>query len=346
MIRVLVVDDSPLMRRIIATVLKKDPYIEVVGFASNGEEAFQKIEQIHPDVVTMDIEMPVMNGLEAIEKIMKRHPVPIVVISTLTRRGADITIKALSLGAVDFVLKPSAYSHEIQKVEDEIITKVKYAYQTKVGYSRVIESSHRNLLPKIDSRIPEAILIGVSTGGPKTLMDIIPFISKDIGVPIFIVQHMPPLFTKQLAETLQSKSEIVVKEAEDGELVRKNVVYIVPGGFQMEIKKESRGNIIKIVSGPEDLLYKPSVNYVGFSLAETYRDGLFAIMLTGMGNDGLEAFKYIKKIGGFIIAESEATAVVYGMPRAVVEAGIADIVAPSNAIAAILTNIIKREQKN
>ncbi|WPX09349.1 protein-glutamate methylesterase/protein-glutamine glutaminase [Anaerocellum danielii] len=341
MVRVLVVEDSPLMRRVLTKMLQKSPFIKVIDYATNGQEAIEKVASLRPDVVTMDVEMPVLNGLEALKAIMRTCPTPVVMISTLTQRGAEITLKALSLGAVDFIPKPSAYSSELECIENEIIHKVLNAAKANI-FVKKADSSIKHVTAKLSKRPlvrPNAIFIGVSTGGPKTLGEIIPYIKSDIGVPVFIVQHMPPNFTRQLALTLSERSSLLIKEAEKGEIVKPNTVYIAPGGKQMEITISSAKAVINIVDGPADLIYKPSVDYVGFSLAQYYKDRLVAIMLTGMGTDGAKAFAFIKKLGGFIIAEDQSTAVIFGMPKAVIDQGIADLILPCTSIAGTINSI-------
>jgi len=341
MVRVLVVEDSPLMRRVLIGILQKSPFIKVIDYATNGQEAIEKVASLRPDVVTMDVEMPILNGIEALKKIMQTYPTPVVMISTLTQKGAEVTLKALELGAVDFIPKPSNYSSELNNIENEIINKVLNAAKANVflkkGDSSIkhatLQLSHKPLVR------PNAIFIGVSTGGPKTLGEIIPYIRGNIGVPIFIVQHMPPNFTKQLASTLSERSSLLIKEAERGEVIKPNTVYIAPGGKQMEVNVISNRAVINIVDGPADLIYKPSVDYVGFSLAQYYKDRLVAIMLTGMGCDGAKAFAFIKKLGGFIIAEDQSTAVIFGMPKAVIDQGIADLVLPCTSIAGAINSI-------
>jgi len=337
----LVVEDSPLMRRVLIGILQKSPFIKVIDYATNGQEAIEKVASLRPDVVTMDVEMPILNGIEALKKIMQTYPTPVVMISTLTQKGAEVTLKALELGAVDFIPKPSNYSSELNNIENEIINKVLNAAKANVflkkGDSSIkhatLQLSHKPLVR------PNAIFIGVSTGGPKTLGEIIPYIRGNIGVPIFIVQHMPPNFTKQLASTLSERSSLLIKEAERGEVIKPNTVYIAPGGKQMEVNVISNRAVINIVDGPADLIYKPSVDYVGFSLAQYYKDRLVAIMLTGMGCDGAKAFAFIKKLGGFIIAEDQSTAVIFGMPKAVIDQGIADLVLPCTSIAGAINSI-------
>lgn len=341
MVRVLVVEDSPLMRRVLIGILQKSPFIKVIDYATNGREAIEKVASLRPDVVTMDVEMPILNGLEALKRIMQIYPTPVVMISTLTQKEAEVTIKALSLGAVDFLPKPSNYSSELTKVESEIIAKVLNAAKANVFLKKGdLPKSHTTLPILNKPRVkPDAILIGVSTGGPKTLGEIIPYLKREIGVPIFIIQHMPPNFTKQLALTLSEKSALLIKEAEKGEAVMPNTIYIAPGGKQMEINVLSGKAVINIVDGPQDLIYKPSVDYVGFSVAQYYKERLVGIMLTGMGNDGAKAFAFIKKLGGFVIAEDQSTAVIFGMPKAVIDQGIADLILPSTKIASAINFI-------
>ncbi|WP_094545786.1 protein-glutamate methylesterase/protein-glutamine glutaminase [Petroclostridium xylanilyticum] len=334
MVRALIADDSLFMRRAISRMLASSQEIEIAGFAANGKEALEKTIELKPDVVTMDVEMPVMDGIEALGKIMEICPTPVVMISTMTKRGAEVTLKALSMGAVDFVEKPSSYSSELEEQRKAIIYKVLNAARANVRVKRTegnIYIPPKTVRPGFKA---EAVIIGVSTGGPKTLHEIVPKLPSNLGVPVFIVQHMPALFTGNFAAELDRVSNIKVKEARDGEPVMPNTVYIAPGGRQMEIFRTLTAKIaVKVTDGPEDALYKPCVDITAFSVAETYKAGTLGVMLTGMGNDGARAFGYIKKCGGINIVEAESTAVIFGMPKVVLDSGNADFVLPSFKIA-------------
>lgn len=344
-VRVLVVEDSTFMRRAIINILNSSPQIEVIDYATNGKEALEKALLLRPDVITADVEMPVMDGITFLAQIMKRCPTPVVMLSTLTQKGAGVTLKALSLGAVDFISKPSAYSTELKSQRDIIIEKVIAASRANIKKRKKIDaeiSNNAGVKEEFKGRNNrvKAIFIGVSTGGPKTLYEIIPMLPGNIGVPIFIVQHMPAMFTNSFAESLDSRSKLKVKEAVSGEYVEPNTVYIAPGGMQMEVVRVLNTERIRVFEGPEDVMYKPSVDITGFSVARVYKEGILGIILTGMGSDGAEAFKFIKERGGITIAESESTAVIFGMPQAVIQQGNADIICPSYNIPNKVLNLM------
>lgn len=340
MVKVLVADDSSLMRKAIARILSSSGDIEIIGFASNGREAVEKNLLLRPDVVTMDVEMPVLDGVSALSQIMIHCPTPVVMISSMTRRATDITMQCLMLGAVDFIEKPSSYSGELEIYSQIIIDKVRNAYKANVKSKKSTIFGSR-LKPRSKRTSIEAVIIGVSTGGPKTLNAIIPHLPADLGVAIFVVQHMPPLFTKSFADGLNRVSQLSVKEAEQGEHVKRNMVYVAPGGRQMQISTTIRGlTMMKITAGPEDAMYKPCIDITAYSVAEVYRNNTLGVMLTGMGTDGSHAFEYIKKCGGTVIAESESTAVIFGMPQAVIKAGNADYVLASHHIAEKIVELV------
>ncbi len=326
-IRVLVVDDSAIIRKLLVDILKKDPQIEVVDTAKNGKEAIEKAKVLRPDVITLDIEMPIMDGLSALKVLRREVPqTKVIMFSSLTQEGAKATIEALSLGAFDFVPKPSTKSflESIKKIETELIPKIKSAVPALLP-SRPLTKP----LPSIKSKIIKkgyykALGIGVSTGGPQTLMQIIPKLPANFPVPILIVQHMPPLFTKQLAERLDQLSTLRVKEAEQGEPVKKGMVFIAPGDFHMEVKKVANGEEIFLHKGPPRNFCRPAVDELFESMADVYADKTVALVLTGMGRDGEEGARKIKEKGGLVLAQDEKSSVVFGMPRAVIEAGLAD----------------------
>ncbi|MGK9477043.1 protein-glutamate methylesterase/protein-glutamine glutaminase [Melioribacter sp. OK-6-Me] len=348
-ISVLVVDDSAFMRKSISLMLESDPSIKVVATARNGQEGVELAQKLRPDLITMDIEMPVMDGLTALKKIMDTAPTSVIMISSLTTEGAEATIKAMELGAVDFIPKELSYVNvNIGKIKEDLITKVKEITRHKLITSRL--DSIRNLekkkpvyisgkeLPKLNYN---AISIGISTGGPLSLQKIIPNFSGEIHIPIFIVQHMPPKFTKSLADRLNTLSQLEVKEAEDGEVVRGGVVYLAPGGMHMKLKKVSNLNhAIEITPEPATTLHRPSVDVTMTSVVEHYGKNTLAIIMTGMGKDGLEAVKLLKSKGGIAIAQDEETCVVYGMPKAIVEAGLADLILPLEKIPATINGAL------
>jgi two-component system chemotaxis response regulator CheB len=306
-IRVLVVEDSTIMRKLITDLLKNDPEIEVIDTAKTGKEAVEKARILKPDVITLDIEMPEMDGITALKILRKEVPqTKIIMFSSLTQIGAKTTIECLTLGAYDFVPKPSSKSfwESIKKIEQDLIPKIK-----SITALEKIKLIYRpSYIPsKIQKGIYKACGIGVSTGGPQTLLKIIPELSPNFPAPILIVQHMPPLFTKQLAERLDSISRVKVKEAEEGEIVRDGIVYIAPGDYHMRVKKENA-----------------FVDELFESLAEVYNGKTLVLILTGMGSDGKEGAKKIKEKGGVVLAQDAESSVVFGMPKAVIEEGLAD----------------------
>jgi two-component system chemotaxis response regulator CheB len=349
-ITVLIVDDSAFMRKAIENMITKDPQISVVGHARNGKEAIELTEKLNPDVITLDIAMPVMDGLEALKIIMKNFPRPVIVVSSLTTEGAKETIDALELGAVDFITKDRSYaSFGILKIEDDLIYKIKY-----FASKRVKEKITRQNLPKeekeeIKKGVPEeeytkekklpkagvieVIGIGTSTGGPQALQKVIPKLNEDIGRPILVVQHMPPNFTKSLADRLNSLSKLTVVEAQGKEQLEKNVVYIAKGGFHMTIRKVGPHFYTELTHEPTNLLYIPSVDVLFTSIANNYDNHSLGVIMTGMGKDGLLGCQLIKQKNGVVIAQNEETCIVYGMPKAVVENNLADAVVPVDRIA-------------
>jgi len=323
-IKVLVVDDSTVMRKLISDILKSDPQIEVIDTAKTGKEAIEKAKNLKPDVITLDIEMPEMDGITALKILRKEVPqTKVIMFSSLTQEGAKATIESLALGAYDFVPKPSTKSflESVKKIEQDLIPKIKSVVplkEIKLIYKPV------QITSKIEKGIYKVCGIGVSTGGPQTLLKILPKLPPNFPAPILIVQHMPPLFTKQLAERLNSLSRLRVKEAEEDEFVKDGVVYIAPGDYHMKIKKENSLIKIKLYQGPPRNFCRPSVDELFESLAEVYNGKTLALILTGMGNDGKEGAKKIKEKGGVVLAQDAESSVVFGMPKAVIEEGLAD----------------------
>jgi len=351
-IKVLVVDDSAFMRKSLSIMLESDPDIQVIATARDGEEGCALVKKLVPDIVTLDIEMPKMDGLTALKKIMAENPTPVIMISSLTNEGAEATIKAFEYGAVDFIPKELSYINiNIIKIKEELTRKIKEIYKQNVLRNRLNRLQSIRLRtntqvstvqrPTGDNYLKQnnfrAIAMGISTGGPLSLQKVLPKISKDINCPIFLVQHMPPKFTASLAVRLNSISEVEVKEAADNDIVKNNVVYIAPGGFHMTLKKNSTGTIvINISSMPDTTLHRPSVDVMVESVAGLYGKSTLGVIMTGMGKDGLEGIKKIKELGGSCIAQDEASCVVYGMPKAIVDANLADVIAPLEKIPDII----------
>ena len=350
-IKVLVVDDSAFMRKAIRQILESDPLIEVVGIARDGEDALEKLEELNPDVVTLDINMPRMDGLTCLRHIMTTHPLPVVMISSLTHEGAQETFRALELGAVDFIPKLSGtISLDIGKQKDEIVAKVKAAAFVRVKKGKGL-STLKVVRPKISARRPErrevipqkVVTIGVSTGGPQTLMKIIPYLPGDLPAALLIVQHMPPNFTRAFAERLNSASALEIKEAEAGDVVEEGKGYLAPGDYHMTVAKRAlgKGAIIRLSKEPSNTLHRPSVDVTMFSVAELYGKNTVGVILTGMGSDGAEAMVEVKRRGGKTIVQDEESSIIFGMPKAAIERGCVDMVVSVSGMAQAIVEAVE-----
>ena len=340
MIRVLVVDDSRVLTKIVSRILEKDPAIQVVGTAANGREAIEQVESLKPDVMTLDIEMPVMNGIEALRHVMANNPLPVIMLSTLTRDHADITMDALAIGACDFVTKDFSNSLLADK-QQELINKVKDVAKNRVRLLlRGLKPSVRPVsFSPLASVKREIVSIGASTGGPPALQFIVSHLPKDFPVPVVVAQHMPRLFTQSFAERLNKISMVTVKEAEDKEPLQAGVVLIAPGDTHLAIRKGRRQMTVELVKDAT-YIYRPSVDLLMSSTASAYESKSAGLILTGMGNDGLAGMKELKSKGGYVIAQNEETCVVYGMPKAVVNARLADAVLPIERIPEEIAKIL------
>lgn len=366
-IRVLVVDDSAFMRKAISIMMSDDPAIEVVGTARDGQEGLEKVLQLTPDLVTMDIEMPRMDGLAALRKIMAERPTPVMMVSSLTTDGAQATLDALELGAVDFIPKQLSYvSLDIVKIKQELLEKIKHIHARKhllmarYRSHRVQTESAKTLpaaprkrpdsattpvrlqLPVNSSKFPKktihVVAIGTSTGGPPALQTVIPSLPENFPVPVLVVQHMPPTFTQSLANRLNGLSAVQVKEAEHGEKAERGIVYISPGDRHMTIVHQSGDFQIRLSVEPSASLYRPSVDVMMNSVAASCGSASMGVIMTGMGHDGLDGLKLLKEKGGVVVAQNEESCIVYGMPRAVIEAGIADKISSLERIAFDIVN--------
>ncbi len=331
MIRTLIVDDSAFMRMAIRSMLASSSDIKIVGDACNGKEAVEKSKALHPDIIIMDVNMPVMDGLTAVKTIMGTNPVPIVMFSTLTSEGSIEALEALHLGAIDFVTKSESH-HDVNKVEGELVDKVRNIHRSNPNILRLInmrkfkgEIVRKNWKCSGDF----AVLIGSSTGGPSSLEQIIPRLPGDLPAPVFVVQHMPEgTFCRQMAERLNFLSEVEVQEARHNEKVKNGVVYIAPGGYHMQIKKALDVVRVKLVKGQPIHAVMPAVDITAESMLNVYGKNIVASILTGMGIDGANGFKLIHDAGGSTIACSEDTCIVFGMPKAAIDNGAIDIVKP------------------
>ena len=352
-ISVVVIDDSAFMRKSISMMLESDPGIKVVATARDGQDGINKIREFRPDIATLDVEMPVLDGLSALRVIMKEMPLPVIMISSLTSEGAQATLDALHIGAVDFIPKDLSYvSVDIKKIREELIAKVRSIVRSRARRLRseagLAKTPPRpaaghagktwNVPAGAGSRLKAAVL-GISTGGPFALLQAIPKLPADYPLGIAIVQHMPPRFTKSLADRLDGLSALRVREAEDGDLLEPGVVLIAPGGLHMTFRRKGADVAACISAEPAGTLYRPSADIMISSAVEAFNAPLLGIIMTGMGKDGLEGLRRLKAKGGVVFAQEEDSCVVYGMPRAAVEDGIADAILPLDSIPGGMTRL-------
>ena len=410
MIRVLIADDSAFMRKILTDFFNKQPDFEVAGAAINGKEAINKVLELSPDLVTMDVNMPVMDGLNALAVIMERQPTPVVMLSSLTQQGTEATVRALSLGAVDFISKAGGSISKLDTIEDELLEKCRNAAKARVrkmpytpqkklsqmntpspssgppvmkrvelpvrqglklpGAASIASSQNsgsgfgiRRANPFLQARgkpqppasskvtpvtmtsagngAKKLVAIGTSTGGPQALQQVITRLPGNLPCGVVVVQHMPAGFTKALADRLDTISQVSVKEAEDGDVIQPGHVYIAPGSHHLRVKEEGSSRKIILGQDPPVGNHRPAVNVMYDSVAGIGKN-LVAVIMTGMGCDGCEGMKKIKAAGGYSIAQDEPTCVVYGMPKAVVDAGLADEIKPVENIAQAIVEAVKR----
>lgn len=350
MITVVVVDDSAFMRKAISTMLEKDSEITVVASARNGQEGLDLIRKHDPDVVTMDIEMPVMDGLTALRHVMMEMPRPVLMVSSLTTEGAEATLKAMELGAVDFIPKQlSKVSLDIVKIEKDLIDRVKTVARRKMRHVPARPAGRpaaaAPAAPVAARKGPvkhDVVAIGVSTGGPPAVQKVLSSLPEDFPAGILIAQHMPAAFTGPFASRLDNLSKIKVKEAETGDVLKPGHAFVAPGGKHVVLdQKVTRIDII-VTDEPKDALYKPSANVLISSVAEAVGRRGLGVILTGMGNDGMEGVRDLKNKGGRALAQSDATCVVYGMPKAIVDAELSDEIIDIDGMAdAIMANLYK-----
>jgi two-component system chemotaxis response regulator CheB len=346
MIKILIVDDSAFMRKLLSDLFSAESDFMVVGTARNGKEAVEKVKQLKPDVVTMDVEMPIMSGLQALEIIMKEIPTPVVMLSSLTSAGAKATLMALELGAVDFVAKTTGVISNIAAISNEILAKGRAAIKAnvsqlskiKVQLPSMTSLSSQSLIPSNNGE--KILAIGTSTGGPRALQEIITQLPGNLPCGVVIVQHMPPGFTRSLAERLNSLSSLTVKEAEHNDIILPGVVLIAPGDYHMSIEREGNKKVVKLNQNPPIGGHRPAVDPMMDSVAKVYGKQTVGVILTGMGHDGAKGIQAIKEQGGYTIAEDQSTAVVFGMPKSAIELGVIDKVAPLSTIAAEIVKAI------
>jgi len=342
-IRVLVVDDSALMRKLIPAILERDPSIEVVGTAMDGAFALKKIEEFHPDVITLDLEMPRMDGIEALRLIMRRAPMPVIVVSTHSKEGAYSTFKALALGAIDFVAKPrNAAAGHLDAIAVELIEKIKVAKRAsgrQIRASVAVETKPPQKKPARATLPPSRVVaIGISTGGPNALQYVLAQIPADFSATILIVQHMPEGFTEMFAKRLNECCALDVQEARSGDLLVAGRVLICPGNRHIIARRMPRGDMAVLSDGPPVNGHRPSADVLFRSVAQAFAITSVGVLMTGMGEDGAEGLGAIKAAGGMTVAQSEDSCVVSGMPRAAIVKGYANKIVPLDAMSAFLVS--------
>lgn len=341
-IRVLVVDDSAFMRKMITEILARDPACCVVGTARDGAEALVRLESLRPDVITLDVEMPVLDGYGALAEIMRRRPTPVLMLSSLTQAGADATVRCLELGAVDVVGKPSgSISLDIEKIAGELTAKIKAAaFCLKQPSARPQKTVAPPPVLRSRGGIPAVLVIGSSTGGPRALQTLVPALPATLAVPIVIVQHMPPGFTASLARRLTDTSPFSAREAACGDRLQPGQILVAPGGHHLEFTDEGAA---RLTDDPPLHGVRPAVDVTLASLACLYGARVLAVLLTGMGRDGARGMKIVSDQGGQTLAEDESTCVVYGMPKAAVELGGVGQLLPLPALAPAIAALCQRE---
>ena len=335
-IRVLIVDDSALVRKLLSDVISGDPDMEVIGTASNGVEAIRAVSELEPDVVTMDINMPEMDGLTALEYIMRKHPLPVLMLSALAQKGTTATLKALELGAVDFITKPSHYPSAVKEVREEVVMKVKTAAQARAyilkGQARS-KAKGKLTLAKGASAGEKLVVIGSSAGGPKALAEIMPRFPGDTPAAIIIVQHMPGVFTRSFAGRLNNICAMQVKEAEENEELQPGRILIAPGGKDLIVVADKRGSSrVELMDSQDRVGASPHIDTTMITAAEVYGAEAVGVIMTGMGSDGASGMEKIKQNKGATVAQDEETCLVFGMPKVAIDRGCVDWVVSLDVI--------------
>jgi two-component system chemotaxis response regulator CheB len=342
-IRVLVVDDSVVIRRLLSTIIDEDPDLEVAGIAQNGRIGLERIEALKPDIVTLDVEMPELDGLQTLKELRKTNmTIPVVMFSTLTERGATATLDALSFGASDYVAKPAnvgSVTVAMERVREDLIPKLKALVSRGSARTPAVPVAPVTRSIRATERT-DVLAIGSSTGGPNALATVLESLPGNLGVPVVVTQHMPPVFTKFLAQRLDGNCELTVHEGEPGMRVEPNHVYIAPGDFHMTLRR--RGLHVQLETNQDDQVNfcRPSVDVMFDAVAGVYGGNVLSVILTGMGADGRDGCKVLRELGSHVIVQDEATSVVWGMPGAVATAGLADEVLGISTIAAAIARRI------
>lgn len=327
-IGVLIVDDASAVRRLVASALNRDPELEVVGVAPDGEVGLTRVTELQPDVVILDLEMPVLDGLQTLVALRKTHPrLPVIMFSQFTQRGVEATVRALTLGADDYVPKPGTEAEVVRCIDEILIPKIKLLVRRRTVHlqagaipARVSDAAGR---PASPAHRVDVIVIGASTGGPKALAEIFPVFHADWSIPLVVVQHMPPDFTARLAERLTETSSLIVREGVSDALISAAQAWIAPGGHHAIVKREQQSVRLVLNQDPPVNSCRPSVDVLFQSAADVYGPGVLAVVLTGMGQDGLRGCEDVRNAGGHVIVQDEATSVVWSMPGAVARAGLA-----------------------
>jgi two-component system, chemotaxis family, protein-glutamate methylesterase/glutaminase len=345
-VRVLVVDDSAVMRKMIPDMLETDPSIEVVGTAMDGTFCLKKIEELQPNVVTLDLQMPGMNGIDTLKEIMRWHPVPVIVVSSHSTEGASVTLKALGLGAFDFVTKPQEAATHMSEMANELIAKIRAAADCKIVRPGTLRGARAPAVKistgKAAPPPSKVVAIGISTGGPQALEFLLAQLPPDFPGAIVVVQHMPEGFTDMFARRLDELCSLRVKEAQSGDMLQAGRVLICPGSRHMKVKRLAMGDLVVLNEEPRVNGHRPSVDVLFHSVAEEFGPLAIAALMTGMGDDGAEGLGAIKKAGGMTIAQSEESCVVYGMPRVAIERGYAMRVVPLDGLSSTLQALCVR----
>jgi two-component system, chemotaxis family, protein-glutamate methylesterase/glutaminase len=345
-ITVLVVDDSFLMRKIISDIIGSDEGLEVIGKAKDGKEALDKIQALAPDVVTLDLNLPVVDGIDVLEKVMQTNPTRIIMFSAYTRSGASATMRALELGAVDFIAKPSGeISLGLDKLKEEIISKIKLAAQVNLDTFRAaVSGAAAPAVAPLKVSVKNLVVIGASTGGPKAILEIVQGLSENMPACFLIVQHMPKGFTLSFAERISWQSGMRAKEAEEGDELGTGKIFVAPAGYHMTLDREGETVRLRLNQDPLVNFVRPSIDVTMFSAAEIFGKTCVGVILTGMGKDGAEGARKIKEAGGTVIIQDEKSSVVWGMPRAVFKEGVVDECLPVSDIPRAIARHVSRNE--